>query len=170
MPQKRHPLHSMCSYLGCFPPAVPRRLIAQLVPEAGTFVDPFVGSGTSLVEGVLAGRRSIGIDLNPLAAAIAEAKIQQVTLDDVTDRLLTLAARFRGVADTDHVPDGLRTIFHPRTLTQLAYLRDELEPDRTEDIFIRGAVLGIMHGKWKKGERDTSYLSIDMPNTFSMSP
>ena len=27
-----------------------------------------------------------------------------------------------------------------------------------------------MHGKWRKGERDTSYLSIDMPNTFSMSP
>ncbi|HYO59834.1 DNA methyltransferase [Archangium sp.] len=160
----------MCSYLGCFPPAVPRRLIQKLVPEGGLFVDPFCGSGTSLVEGLLEGRRSVGIDLNPLAVALASAKIQQVTLDDVTDRLIALATGYRGVADTEHVPDGLRIIFHPRTLTQLAYLRESLDLDRPEDIFIRGAVLGIMHGKFKKGGKDSMYLSIDMPNTFSMSP
>lgn len=170
MPAKRHPLHSLCSYLGCFPPSVPRRLIRTLVPEGGLFVDPFVGSGTALVEGLLEQRRVVGIDLNPLAVALAEAKIQQVTLEDVTERLLVLAAGFRGVADTDHVPDGLRTIFHPRTLTQLVYLREALDLSRSEDLFIRGAILGIMHGKWRKGDRDTSYLSIDMPNTFSMSP
>ena len=122
------------------------------------------------MEGLLEQRRVVGIDLNPLAVALAEAKIQQVTLGDVTQRLLALAAGFRGVADTDHVPDGLRTIFHPRTLTQLVYLREALDLSCSEDLFIRGAILGIMHGKWKKGERDTSYLSIDMPNTFSMSP
>ncbi len=170
MATKRHPLHSLCSYLGCFPPAVPRHLIRSLVPEGGLFVDPFVGSGTSLVEGTLERRRVVGIDLNPLAVALAQAKIQQVTLEDVTERLLVLAAGFRGVADTDHVPHGLRTIFHPRTLTQLVYLRDALDLTRPEDLFIRGAILGIMHGKWKKGGKDTSYLSIDMPNTFSMSP
>src|SRR5918996_1569382 len=124
MASKRHPMHSLCSYLGCFPPAVPRRLIRSLVPEGGLFVDPFVGSGTSLVEGLLAGRRAVGIDLNPLAVAVAEAKIQDVTLEDVTARLLTLAAGFRGVADTEHVPEGLWIVFHPRTLTQLAYLRE----------------------------------------------
>jgi hypothetical protein len=170
MSPKRHPMHSLCSYLGCFPPSVPRRLIRALVPEGGLFVDPFVGSGTALVEGLLERRRVVGIDLNPLAVAVAEAKIQPVTLEDVTERLLVLAARFRGVADTDHVPDGLRTIFHPRTLTQLVYLRESLDPTRPEDLFIRGAILGIMHGKWKTDHKDTSYLSIDMPNTFSMSP
>jgi hypothetical protein len=170
MSTKRHPLHSLCSYLGCFPPPVPRRLIRSLVPERGLFIDPFVGSGTSLVEGLLLRRRVVGIDLNPLAVALSDAKIQQVTLDDVTERLYALAGGFRGVADTEHVPDGLRTVFHPRTLTQLAYLRGALDPSRPEDRFIRGAILGIMHGKLKKGGRDTSYLSIDMPNTFSMSP
>lgn len=170
MGQKRHPLHSLCSYLGCFPPTVPRRLIRTLVPEGGTVVDPFCGAGTSLVEGLLEGRRVVGIDLNPLAVALADAKIQQVTLEDVTDRVVALAAGFRGSADTEHVPEGLRTIFHPRTLTQLVYLRDALDPTRAEDVFIRGAILGIMHGKFRKDGKDTTYLSIDMPNTFSMSP
>lgn len=167
---KRHPLHSLCSYLGCFPPQVPRRLIQSLVPEGGLFVDPFVGSGTSLVEGLLGQRRAVGIDMNPLAVAIAEAKIQPVSIEDVTERVYQLAAGFRGVADTDNTPNGLRTVFHPRTLTQLAYLRDALDSTRADDRFITGAILGIMHGKMKRGGQDTSYLSIDMPNTFSMSP
>ena len=167
---KRHPFHSMCSYLGCFPAAVPQRLIERFVPKGGYLADPFCGSGTSLVEGLLAGRKVLGVDLNPLALALTEAKVQQVTVAGVVDRLLALANAYRGGVDTEHVPDGLRTIYHPRTLGQLVYLRDVLDPRRPEDLFIRGAILGIMHGKFKKDGRTTAYLSIDMPNTFSMSP
>jgi site-specific DNA-methyltransferase (adenine-specific) len=72
------------------------------------------------------------------------------------------------------VPDDLRIIYHPRTLAQLVYLRDRLGHERPEDVFLRGATLGIMHGKFRKGDGTgpptTAYLSIDMPNTFSMSP
>jgi site-specific DNA-methyltransferase (adenine-specific) len=48
-------------------------------------------------------------------------------------------------------------------------LKRNLEEQRSEDKFIKGALLGIMHGKLRKGG-GTQYLSIDMPNTFSMSP
>ena len=115
------------------------------------FVDPFVGSGTSLVEGLLAGRRAVGIDLNPLAVAVAEAKIQDVTLEDVTARLLTLAAGFRGVADTEHVPEGLWTIFHPRTLTQLAYLQRVSGPFSSRGRFHSRCYFG--NHAWKVAKR-----------------
>ena len=141
----------------------------EWVPPRATILDPFCGSGTTLVEAKLSGRQSIGVDLNPLAVALAKAKIQPVRLDDVLYRLTDLAARFRGEADMDEVPDTLAPIFHRRTLAQLCYLRKSLGGDTPEDIFLRGSVLGIMHGK---GRRDgtTGYLSVDMPNTFSMSP
>jgi site-specific DNA-methyltransferase (adenine-specific) len=41
--------------------------------------------------------------------------------------------------------------------------------DSPEDLFLRGALLGIMHGKHRRSG-GTAYLSVDMPNTFSMSP
>ena len=167
--QKRHPFHSMCSYLGCFPPDVPRGIIEEWVPEGRLILDPFCGSGTTLVEGLSLGHPCIGIDLNPLAAALTQAKLQVVSLEDVTMRLNDLARSYPGGADTAGMHESIRTIFHPRTLAQLVYLRDALDLTHAEDIFLRGALLGIMHGKFRK-TGNTAYLSIDMPNTFSMSP
>lgn len=165
----RHPLHSLCSYIGCFPPSVPAGILDKWVPKGGVVLDPFCGAGTTLMECLLRGHPSIGVDLNPLAVALSRAKTSHVTLDDVLDRIMALARAYRGRADLEGVPEGLHTIFHPRTLAQLAYLREALRPDAREDAFLIGAVLGIMHGKWRR-DGTTAYLSIDMPNTFSMSP
>jgi DNA modification methylase len=169
MSEPRHPLHSLCSYLGCFPPSVPRKLIETLVPEGKLVLDPFCGSGTTVFEALRSARPAIGVDLNPLAVAITKAKIQRVSESDVNHRVMDLARSYSGTADIEQVPDDIRIIFHPRTLAQLVYLREHLEEGRPEDIFIRGVVLGMMHGKVRK-DGETSYLSIDMPNTFSMSP
>ncbi|API55651.1 hypothetical protein BMW22_29710 (plasmid) [Rhizobium leguminosarum] len=46
----------------------------QLCPPDGTVYDPFCGSGTVLLEAILAGRRCIGSDSNPLARQIAQVK------------------------------------------------------------------------------------------------
>lgn len=164
-----HPIHSMCSYLGGYPPRVPRELVERWAGPRATVLDPFCGSGTTLVEAKLLGRRSIGVDLNPLAVALSRAKLQMVTLEDLLDRLTSLASGFRGESEIDDVPEILFPIFHRRTLAHLCYLRRVLSDDIREDVFLRGCVLGIMHGKHRR-DGSTAYLSVDMPNTFSMSP
>jgi site-specific DNA-methyltransferase (adenine-specific) len=103
-----------------------------------------------------------------MAVAIARAKIVDVDVDDVLHRVTDLASGFDG-GDLHDVDEDVRVFFHPRTLAQLTYLRRELDDSRGEDVFLRGALLGIMHGKHRKNG-GTSFLSIDMPNTFSMSP
>jgi site-specific DNA-methyltransferase (adenine-specific) len=107
--------------------------------------------------------------MNPLAVALARAKLANVRLDDVLFRLSELAQRFRGELELDDVPETLTPIFHRRTLAQLCYLRRQLSSGTPEDAFLQGSVVGIMHGKARR-DGSTAYLSVDMPNTFSMSP
>jgi site-specific DNA-methyltransferase (adenine-specific) len=62
------------------------------------------------------------------------------------------------------VPAEVALAFHPRTLAQLLYLRAGLDPDDRTDRFVLATLTGILHGK------SASYLSVVMPNTFSMAP
>jgi DNA modification methylase len=45
-------------------------------------LDPYMGGGTAVVEGVAAGRHMVGNDLNSLGAFIARVKITALNKDD----------------------------------------------------------------------------------------
>ena len=64
-------------YPAKFVAELPRALLEHLPIPAGTVVlDPFCGSGTTLVESQSAGLSAIGIDLNPVACLISRVKTQ----------------------------------------------------------------------------------------------
>ncbi len=58
-----------------FPPALPAILISYLTSPGDTVLDPFCGSGTTLVEGYGLGRRVIGVDTNPVATLMSSSKL-----------------------------------------------------------------------------------------------
>src|SRR5262249_17266475 len=70
----RDHVHGFHSYPARMHPATAARLVAAFAPPGATVLDPFCGSGTVLVEAMLAGRRAVGTDLNPLAVALATLK------------------------------------------------------------------------------------------------
>jgi hypothetical protein len=57
-----------------FIPQIPRRIIETYARPGDIILDPFMGSGTTLVEAALLGYDSWGADINPLAVKIARAK------------------------------------------------------------------------------------------------
>ncbi|KAA4287867.1 site-specific DNA-methyltransferase, partial [Bacteroides ovatus] len=64
-------------YPARFIPDIPRELISALGCAKGSVVlDPFCGSGTTLVEAQRAGFDAVGIDLNPIACLISSVKTQ----------------------------------------------------------------------------------------------
>jgi len=67
--------HGLHPYKGKFYPQLAKALINISGIEPGaSILDPFCGSGTTLLEGYLNGYQTYGADLNPLAAKIAKAK------------------------------------------------------------------------------------------------
>ena len=63
------------SHFAVWPAELARRLIMAGCPPGGTVLDPFVGSGTTMVVAIELGRRGIGIDINAEYLAIARENI-----------------------------------------------------------------------------------------------
>jgi hypothetical protein len=176
-----HSLHPMCSYLASFPAALTHAFIARYSRPGDVVLDPFSGRGTTPLQACAEGRIGVGNDLNPFAHLLTAAKVQPATRAATATRLTSLrlgwgseAPRWLTLADAivedprsggpEPVPVEVVLAFHPATLAQLLFVRSELDlADRT-DRFLAAAITGILHGK------SASYLSVIMPNTFSMAP
>ncbi|WP_264808821.1 site-specific DNA-methyltransferase, partial [Acetobacter orleanensis] len=72
--------HDIHKYPAMFIPEVVEKII-NLYTEAGdTVLDIFSGSGTTLLESMILGRKSIGIELNPLAFLISKVKTTPIDI------------------------------------------------------------------------------------------
>ena len=67
-------VHGLHPYLGKFPPQLAEALIGRHCPEGGLVLDPFCGSGTTLVEAVGLGRDAVGCDVSAFNALLAREK------------------------------------------------------------------------------------------------
>lgn len=60
-----------------FPVELPRRLIQLYTYEDDLVLDPFMGSGTTLVAAAAANRRSVGYDIDPAYVQLATARLAE---------------------------------------------------------------------------------------------
>ena len=73
--------HGIHKYTAKMVPHIPRYFIKKYSKTDDLVLDPFCGSGTALLEARLLSRNAIGIDINPLAVLISEAKTTPPDLD-----------------------------------------------------------------------------------------
>src|SRR6266478_788988 len=120
-----HRLHSLCSYMAMFPPALPHFFIRWLTQPGHVVYDPFSGRGTTLLEAGLLGRRGLGSDANPLAWILSSAKAQPCSLDELQARIRELR-RLRRQVSTRSAPDHVRPLFSDSVLSQLQSIKGQL--------------------------------------------
>ena len=87
--------HGFHAYPARMHPVLARELLARFSEPGQLVLDPFAGSGTVLIEAMVAGCRAQGVDLSPLASRVAE---QQCALRDAKARS-RFAAVVRSIAE-----------------------------------------------------------------------
>ena len=96
--------HGLHRFAAKFIPQVPAWALDTFGSRRSVVVDPFMGSGTTLVEGLLRGGTTIGVDVDPLARFIARAKVTPVDDDRLRELSTEVAARWRAPATTLQPP------------------------------------------------------------------
>lgn len=130
----RYSVHGLHEYKGKFNPQIARALLNILqVSGNGRVLDPFCGSGTSLVECSHVGISSLGVDINPLAVFVANAKLAalQIAADQLRAELDQALRRYRGSrapkqGASDVRAEYLGKWFEPEILDTIERLRNAL--------------------------------------------
>lgn len=103
-------------YHGNFIPQIPNQLFRRYTKKGDWILDPFMGSGTSLIEAQRLGRNSVGIELKEDVAKAAYRQIVSEKNDDCHGRVCVDDSR---IADIEKImkKEGINkfqfVIFHP---------------------------------------------------------
>lgn len=139
-------VHGLHPYPGRLHPAWVRRLLAGLHSEARV-LDPFCGSGTTLVETMASGRTALGSDLNEVALRVAHQRTARRDQEFLEAFARAAAQIHEDAAERRETPlsrlaQGERS-FPPHVLTQLINLRGSIERHAVEEE-LREALLMAM--------------------------
>lgn len=137
--------HGYHTYPAMMIPQIARRLIEVYGKGAKTILDPFMGSGTALLEGVLHSqfKKAYGIDINPLARLISKVKttaIEPALLWNEYDKLIKncLSEKYNASFKNKKIepPDffNINFWFKPEAIIDLSIIKQKIDKIENKDI------------------------------------
>ena len=73
-------VHRLHPYLGKFIPQLVEALLGRYVPRGGRVLDPFAGSGTTLVQALESGHDATGVDIAAFNVLLMQVKTREYNL------------------------------------------------------------------------------------------
>ncbi len=120
--------HGFFKYPCKFIPHIPRWAINKYTKEGDTVLDPFAGSGTTLLESVILKRNSLGIDFDNFSHLLCKTKTKSLTKKEIEELESIKSDLFEnnGLAD---LPDihNLEHWFPKKNIELLRVLKTNIE-------------------------------------------
>ncbi len=130
--------HGYHRYPAKFIPQIVSRLAEKYTKEGDLIVDPFGGCGTTLVESKVMGRKSVGVDINPVAVLITKAKITPINPLEIEKVFISLKLKLDTYDENTKVqaPEHERIDywFKQEEKRKLAFIFAEISKLKDQDI------------------------------------
>lgn len=156
-------VHRLHPYLGKFIPQLVDAMLERYVPEGGRVLDPFAGSGTTLVQALESGRDATGVDIAGFNALLMRVKTRPYNLDALRGDLLLAHARAEEFTPRGRYPAAasayVRAWFAPAAAEELLYFRSLVEHVGHPD------VLRVVLARAARSARRTTHFDLDFPRT-----
>jgi DNA methylase len=161
-------VHRLHPYLGKFVPQLVEVLLDRYVAPAGRVLDPFAGSGTTLVQALESGRDATGVDVAGFNCLLMRVKTKRHNLETLRRDLLWAhgeAAAFEPAAGyPDEASPFVRTWFGPRAAAELLHFRALAESTASVD------VLRVVLARAARSARRTTHFDLDFPRAPQLEP
>ena len=125
--QPRIPVHSFHRYFGKLIPGIPAFAIDTFTKEGDLVLDPFSGSGTTVVEARERNRQGVGTDINPLATFVAGVKTSYISEEKLIKKLNLLLDKWEINSKTKFPEEpyvvNMDHWFRPEVKNELLFLK-----------------------------------------------
>jgi hypothetical protein len=157
-------VHRLHPYLGKFIPQLVEVLLARYVRTGGHVLDPFAGSGTTLVQALESGLDATGVDVAAFNCLLMNVKTREYNpfvleqeLRDAQTRISPTGARSR--------PSGyVAEWFAPRAARELLAFREIVDEYEHAD------VLRVVLARAARSARRTKHFDLDFPRSPQVEP
>lgn len=161
-------VHSLHPYLGKFIPQLVEVFLRRYFAPGACIYDPFVGSGTTLVEANAFGADTVGCDISAFNCLLSQVKTARYSLGELELALRgTLEDSRRHVrASLGGATPWLTTWYAPQALAELLAYRDvaaRLPPPYAD-------VAGLVLSRSARSARLTTHFDLDFPRKPTTGP
>jgi hypothetical protein len=158
-------VHRLHPYLGKYIPQLVEELFRRHVPERGRVLDPFAGSGTTLVQALESGLDSVGVDIAAFNCLLMGVKTIERNPFVLERELRDALARFeRGEGKPGRANAYVNAWFAPQSRDDLSRFRS-LAGD-----YEHADVLRVILARAARSARLTTHFDLDFPSVPQAGP
>jgi hypothetical protein len=155
-------VHRLHPYLGKFVPQLVEALLGRYVRRGGRVLDPFAGSGTTLVQALESGYEAVGVDVAAFNCLLMQVKTARYDLFLLEKELRDAGTR-GGAADEDP-GDYVREWYAPRAAAELLHFRSLVAG------YEHGDVLRVVLARSARSARRTTHFDLESPRAPQREP
>ena len=161
-------VHRLHPYLGKFVPQLVEALLDRYVEPGGKVIDPFAGSGTTLVQSLESGRDAVGVDVAGFNCLLMRVKTRRHNLDALRRDLLWAHEQVSAFEPAGRYPAEaspfVRAWYAPRAAAELLHFRALAEHVASVD------VLRVVLARAARSARRTTHFDLDFPRAPQLEP